>query len=214
MPNEGLTFLHVATNFGSRPGVGLDESAPGQNCRRNASWPKKGMRLKLHRSAQTEVVVLGDYAFGVKDSANWLNRFTTGRACQQLREAGQVDPHVKSGARQIRLVIEFGAVVTFSVRLIVELSLKRTAVDFASIPDEINPFANGCVHFCYSERNCSLHRKPPSHAIFGGSCARRNTTTLFQHHTKPNKMPPAGTSARSSGVLDRWTSRRSKLHIG
>ena len=132
--------MHVATDFGSRPGVGFDESAPGQNRRRNAFGPEKRMRLNLHRSAQAEVVVLGDYTFGVQDSANRLDRFTTRRACQQLRDAGQVDPHVKSGARHIRPVIEFSTVVTFGARLIIELHLKGTAVDCASIPDEINPF--------------------------------------------------------------------------
>src|SRR5437899_10377099 len=98
------------------------------------------MRLNLHRSAQAEVVVSGDYAFGVQDSANRLDRFTMRRACQQLRDAGQVDPHVKSGARHIRLVIEFAAVITFGTRLIVELHSKRTGVDCPSIPDATTPF--------------------------------------------------------------------------
>ena len=115
------------------------------------------MRLNLHRSAQAEVVVLGDYAFGVQDSTNRLERFTMRRACQQLRDPGQVDPYAKSGARYIRLVIEFAAVVTFGSRLIVKLHSKRTAVDSASIPDEMNPFGNRCFHFRYTERNCSLH---------------------------------------------------------
>jgi len=63
VPHYRLTFLHVATDFGSRPGVGFDESAPGQNRRRNAFGPEKRMRLNLHGSAQAEVVVLGDYTF-------------------------------------------------------------------------------------------------------------------------------------------------------
>src|SRR5262245_48026923 len=161
VPHQGLAFLYVATDFSSRPGAGFDQSAPGQNRRQNAFRPEKWMRLNLHRSAQAEVVILRDYSFGVQNSANRLDRFTLRRARQQLRNTGQIDPQVKSGARHIRLVIEFAAVVTFGARVIVELHSKRTAVDCASIPDEINPFGNGCIHFRYTERNCRLHRKPP-----------------------------------------------------
>jgi hypothetical protein len=93
------------------------------------------MRLKFHRSAQTKVVVFGDETLGVEDSAYRLDRFTIRRPGQQFRHGGQIDPQVKSGVCEIRFVVQLAAVVTFGVRSIVELNVKRTAVDCASIPD-------------------------------------------------------------------------------
>ena len=88
MPHQRLTLLKVATDFGSRPGVGFDESAPGQNRRHKAFASEKWMIVNLHRSAQAEVVVFCDYSFRVQDSAKRLHSFTMRPACQQPRNAG------------------------------------------------------------------------------------------------------------------------------
>jgi hypothetical protein len=45
------------------------------------------------------------------------------RARQKPRNAGYVDHHIKSGARDIVVVIEFTAVVAFATRSVVEMYL-------------------------------------------------------------------------------------------
>jgi hypothetical protein len=80
---------------------------------------------------------------------------------QQFRNAGEIDYDIESGARHILLVIEFTAIVTVVMRSAIEMYLERAAVDSASIPDEINPFGDGCVHFGDVDWNCGLHLKPP-----------------------------------------------------
>src|SRR5262249_15279577 len=126
------------------------------NQRRDLSRPGEQMRVNIHRPAEAEIVILSNNAFGVQNSAHRPHPVAL-RACHPLRDPRHINREVESGARHIRVEIEFAAIVAFLARLTIEPYLQRTAVEPASIPHKIDSFGNGSFHFSDFERNGGFH---------------------------------------------------------